>query len=167
MSLKMVARLSADDYDDVSALTNQLAWAFERHFGVPTMIEADYPIWRLLVKSPKSDDKLQEMQEWSKGWLLDPAAKPQLHATKKKAPAQLQREINEVLTKPASAEGPRYHVLYLTAGKRTMSPEEFSTVEDAVRRVRFFKARGFTAWVEDDTGKFVPVAGTRRKPSSL
>ena len=60
-----------------------------------------------------------------------------------------------------------FRLLYLTAGKRSMSPEEFSTVEDATRAVNFFKARGITAWVEDDTGKFVPVKGVRRKPSSV
>jgi hypothetical protein len=62
---------------------------------------------------------------------------------------------------------PSYRLLYLVAGKRSMSPEEFSSVEDAAGAVNFFKARGITAWVEDDTGKFVPVKGTRRKPSSV
>lgn len=67
----------------------------------------------------------------------------------------------------AAIRDPSFRLLYLAAGRRSMSPEEFSTVEDATRAVNFFKARGITAWVEDDTGKFVPVKGVRRKPSSV
>lgn len=62
---------------------------------------------------------------------------------------------------------PSFRLLYLTRGRRSMSPEEFSSVEDATRAVHFLKRRGLTAWVEDDTGKFVPVKGVRRKPSSV
>lgn len=93
------------------------------------------------------------------------------HVTK--TPTQLQREIDEVLAQPHAhdphatiKETPSYRLLYLSAGKRSMSPEEFFSVEDATRAVNFFKARGFTAWVEDDTGTFVPVKGARRKPTS-
>jgi hypothetical protein len=61
---------------------------------------------------------------------------------------------------------PSFRLLYLAAGRRS-SPEEFSSVDAATRAVNFFKARGITAWVEDDSGNFVPVKGTRRKPSSV
>jgi len=67
----------------------------------------------------------------------------------------------------ATIRSPIFRLRYLAAGRRSMSPEEFSSVEDAARAVNFMKARGITAWVEDDTGKFVPVKGTRRKPPSV
>ena len=60
-----------------------------------------------------------------------------------------------------------FRLFYLAAGKRSLSPEEFTTIEDATRAMNFLKARGITAWVEDDTGKFVPVKGVRRKPPSV
>lgn len=60
-----------------------------------------------------------------------------------------------------------YRLIYLTAGKRTVDPEGFASVEAATRAVRAFKARGWTAWVEDDTGQFVPVKGAKRKPGGL
>ena len=84
-----------------------------------------------------------------------------VHHAVKKTEAQLKREVAEVLARVPSS----YRLLYLAAGKRSMASEEFSSVADATRAVNFFKARGFTAWVEDDTGKFVPIKGTRRKPS--
>ena len=93
------------------------------------------------------------------------------HATK--TPARLQSEIDEALAQPrahpqhATIRDPYFRLFYLAAGRRFLSPEEFSTVEDATRAVNFLKARGFTAWVEDDTGKFVPVKGVRRKPPSV
>ncbi len=59
-----------------------------------------------------------------------------------------------------------YRMIYLAAGKRSMSPEEFSSVEDAARAVRFMKARGMTAWAEDDSGTFVPIKGTMRRPAA-
>lgn len=60
-----------------------------------------------------------------------------------------------------------YRLIYLTAGKRSVAPEEFASVEAATRAVRTFKARGWTAWVEDDTGQFVPVKGAQRRPRGL
>jgi hypothetical protein len=66
----------------------------------------------------------------------------------------------------ATMSSPSFRLLYLAAGRRS-SPEEFSSVDAATRAVNFFKARGITAWVEDDSGNFVPVKGTRRKPSSV
>jgi hypothetical protein len=74
---------------------------------------------------------------------------------------------SKLLAHAAISGTPGYRLLYLAAGKRSMSPEEFSSVEDAAQAVNFFKARGITAWVEDDTGKFVPVKGTRRKPTTV
>jgi hypothetical protein len=39
--------------------------------------------------------------------------------------------------------------------------------EAAEHMLRWYKRRGMTAWVEDDSGTFVPVKGAMRRPGSL
>lgn len=59
-----------------------------------------------------------------------------------------------------------HKVVYLVRGRRAYLPGPFTLVE-AVGQVRQIKRHGMTAWVEDASGTFVPVAGVRRQPEFL
>lgn len=49
---------------------------------------------------------------------------------------------------------------------REQDPQDFATIERATRRMRQYKNRGMTAWVETDSGEHVPVPGAKRAPQS-
>lgn len=57
-----------------------------------------------------------------------------------------------------------YRVVYLVRGRRDWVPGNL-TLEAAKKHVGFYKRRGFTAWVVDDKGSFVPVPGAKRQPT--
>lgn len=59
-----------------------------------------------------------------------------------------------------------HRVVFLLRGRREWLPGEFSLAR-AQREVAALKRRGFTAWVTDVTGRFVPVPGARREPRWL
>lgn len=79
------------------------------------------------------------------------------HATKK-SPAQLEREINDVLQ--------NYRVAYLLVTRRgplraiVDAPRALTLAEAEKWRRRWGKT--WTAWVETMTGEFVPVTGAKR-----
>ena len=58
-----------------------------------------------------------------------------------------------------------YRVVYgSNDGKKTfgvLDENTFETVEGAIKRRRFYKNRGMTAWIEDEEGNFVPVPGAK------
>lgn len=58
-----------------------------------------------------------------------------------------------------------YRVVYLVRAVRTVADMEFPTAEHAAHAMRAYKRRGMTAWVEDASGTFVPVAGALRQPA--
>ena len=58
-----------------------------------------------------------------------------------------------------------YRVAFLEAGKRAVADFDFKTADDAAGMVRRYKRRGWTAWVEDERGNFVPVKGATKKPT--
>jgi hypothetical protein len=57
-------------------------------------------------------------------------------------------------------------VMYLVRGKAAVAGPA-SSLEAAAKDVAFYKRRGFTAWVENSAGEFIPVAGAARKPKSI
>ena len=59
-----------------------------------------------------------------------------------------------------------YRVIYLTAGWRTILPGAYS-LPDAIKQFKRLKKKAFTTWVEDESGTFVPVKGSLRRPKSL
>ncbi len=59
-----------------------------------------------------------------------------------------------------------YRVVYLVRGRRAWLAGNF-TLDEAKREILSLKRRGFTAWVVDDEGRFIPVPGAKREPSWL
>ena len=57
-----------------------------------------------------------------------------------------------------------YRVIYLDHARRTWVPGSL-TKPQAEAQVRWFKRRGYTAWVVDDQGTFVPIPGARKQPT--
>ncbi len=57
-------------------------------------------------------------------------------------------------------------VIHLINGRRSIGLK-VDSLDEAKKTVRFYKRRGFTAWIEDDAGNFIPVPGVMRLPKSL
>ena len=94
-----VASVSVDWHDDAGSVASDLADAVERKFGVERMIEGAYPNFRVLAKGDEST--LEKARVYAEQWLANASEQARRHhATKKKSPAQLQREIDEVLATP-------------------------------------------------------------------
>lgn len=63
---------------------------------------------------------------------------------------------------------PTYRVAYVGAGARRAYVDDSDhgySLALALKIVRQLKARGYTPWVEDEYGAFVPVQGVTRRPS--
>jgi hypothetical protein len=59
-----------------------------------------------------------------------------------------------------------YRVVYLNRGRRTLVPATLQ-FDAAIREFKALKQRAFTAWIETDSGEFVPVEGAMRKPKEI
>ena len=59
-----------------------------------------------------------------------------------------------------------YKVAYLDRANRAYLSNTFS-LDTAKRAMGALKRRGFTAWIEDASGTFVPVPGAKRRPTFL
>ena len=59
-----------------------------------------------------------------------------------------------------------YRVAYLTRGVKTFLAGEFA-LDQAKRQRSALARRGFTAWVTDIEGQFVPVPGAKREPGHV
>lgn len=59
-----------------------------------------------------------------------------------------------------------YRVIYLVKGQRAAVPATLQ-FDAAMREFARLKRRGFTAWIETDSGEFVPVEGAMRKPKEI
>lgn len=59
-----------------------------------------------------------------------------------------------------------FRVAYLGAGARRTHLEGAFSRERAIKQLNRLKRRGFTAWIEDGAGNFVPVPGATRRPQS-
>ena len=98
-----VASVSADWYDDAGSVASDLADAVERKFGIERMIEGSYPNFRVFAKGDEST--VEKARVYAGQWLANVSEQARgHHATKKKSPAQLQREIDEALAKPANGD---------------------------------------------------------------
>lgn len=61
-----------------------------------------------------------------------------------------------------------YRVVYLGEGARAVRGTAISSSLDAATaELKAYKRRGLTAWIEDERGGFVPVAGAKKKPAEL
>lgn len=60
-----------------------------------------------------------------------------------------------------------YKIAFLDRGRRDVTPHSFDDLPTAIREMKLWKRRGFTTWVEDDAGNFVPVKGAMKRPRSL
>jgi hypothetical protein len=67
---------------------------------------------------------------------------------------------------PRSTRKGLYRVIYLVGGRRATVPATLQ-FDAAMREFAALKRRGFTAWIESDSGEFVPVEGAMRKPSEI
>lgn len=59
-----------------------------------------------------------------------------------------------------------HRVVYLVNGRRATIPATLQ-FDAAMREFAALKRRGFTTWVEDVSGEFVPVTGAMKKPKEL
>ena len=59
-----------------------------------------------------------------------------------------------------------YRVIYLVKGQRAAVPATLQ-FDAAMREFARLKRRAFTAWIETDSGEFVPVEGAMRKPKEI
>jgi len=59
-----------------------------------------------------------------------------------------------------------YRVIYLIRGRRASVPATLQ-FDAAMREFTALKRRGLTAWIESDSGEFVPVEGAVRKPAEI
>ena len=67
---------------------------------------------------------------------------------------------------PRSMRKGLYRVIYLVKGRRAAVPATLQ-FDAAMRELAALKRRGFTAWIESDSGEFVPVEGAMRKPKEI
>jgi hypothetical protein len=67
---------------------------------------------------------------------------------------------------PRSTRKGLYRVIYLVRGRRATVPATLQ-FDAAMREFAALKRRGFTTWIESDSGEFVPVEGAMRKPKEI
>jgi hypothetical protein len=67
---------------------------------------------------------------------------------------------------PRSTRKGLYRVIYLVGGRRATVPATLQ-FDAAMREFAALKRRGFTTWIESDSGEFVPVEGAMRKPKEI